>query len=386
MSEGKLPPAAQVVELLESVATHGVPSRGVAPILDVGTVEYVEFFREELVGDVAGGGASFCRFLEGPYGGGKTHVLQLLEFMAAETGLATVRIDLSQAMKIENWNQICKFIFSRMRLNLPGREIVSLPAILRALASEESVDSVRLKKARLPHSGFQSAMFYALDDRPPDDEQRNVLLDRYLLGDRVRVVDMRRHGLIGMKDPLSARNAEQVLSTVVGGLSAAGVPGTIFLFDENEQTFQGKSKRVQVAANLMRRLVDGSLDGRLRGAVAVFAVLPGFLSACSEIYPALGQRLAVPRPVEMTDPWRSPVLQVSSVSAIRSPEEFAERAVHKMLELAEHCGASKSTSTNLKESLSRASHRVLNENAGPGFRRPLMKALCTLTLRAVEEV
>jgi len=151
-------------------------------------------------------------------------------------------------------------------------------------------------------------------------------LRRFLHGERVRVSDLRKLGITGVKHPLSQRNAEQVLSTALNSLSALGVPGTVLLFDETEKAFRSPrstpSKKVRVSANLIRRLIDACSSGGLERVLVVFAVLPGFLNNCAEAYPALGQRLQMPRKAGDSAGWRSPVLPLAAVNSTASPEEF----------------------------------------------------------------
>ncbi len=91
---------------LEKLAEHGTPPPGASPIIDVGTDSFVEFFADEVIDGLIATGGSTCRFFEGAYGSGKTHLLQLLEMRARDRGMAVVRLDLSQALSLADWRLI----------------------------------------------------------------------------------------------------------------------------------------------------------------------------------------------------------------------------------------------------------------------------------------
>ena len=84
--------------------------------IDVGSGPYLEFFERELLeGFVELGGAT-CRLYEGEYGGGKTHLLQLLEDAALDRGAAVARADLSQDLHLSDWRGLVQHVLSNVRV------------------------------------------------------------------------------------------------------------------------------------------------------------------------------------------------------------------------------------------------------------------------------
>ena len=371
-----------VLDALRCVASFGIPGRHAA-LLDVGSSEYVKYFEGEVLDALVQAGGSTCRFLEGAYGSGKTHLIRLMCEAALERGLAVAEAELSRNLSLENWHGITQFVLQKIRVRADGRTVQSLPKILEFIA-ERGFRADGLSRVPVPHPGFRQGMALYLQ---PDllSTQGRRLLKRYLMGERVSVVDLRRLGIRGVKAPLSKRNAEHVMNTVATTLHAFGVPGTLLAFDENEQTLATNNsyrvpRRIHVAANLVRRLVDACPTGRVRGLVAVFAVLPGFVRQCASVYPALGQRLARPTVLKRHS-WRSPVVFVSETSSIGSPEEFLEAAVNLFAELAACVDPG---TDGLPRLLTEAGDQVLLLHAGEGYRRPLMKALADRTLAHLE--
>jgi len=220
-------------------------------------------------------------------------------------------------------------------------------------------------------------------------EERWALLRSFLLGERVRTSDLRRAGLGGIKEPLSERNAEHVLTTALNGLYAARGRGTLLLFDENEPSFRLRHTRVpraaQLAANHIRRFIDAAATGHLQGVAAVFGVLNEFLEDCNLVYPALGQRLEMSHKAGQKASWRWPVLRLDQVNTIEHPDEFVAAACERYGEIAAELGLPQHVVTELLVRLERDGRQVVESNAGWAFRRPLAKVLATSLLDALSE-
>ncbi len=370
-----------VRDVLEQIAQYGIVGGADARLVDVGTADYVACFAREVLDGLLPYGGATCRFFEGSYGSGKTHLLRLLEATARERGLAVVRTELTHDLGLEDWRPIAQHIFTSLEATITGVPVCGLSAILSALHGDHCADVDALQAARLPHAGFRAAMLHAVvASRVP------VPLRRYLSGERVRVAELRHVGVTGVKDPLSARNAELALATVLGGLSHLGLPGTLLLFDENESSFfapKAPTRKLRTAANIMRRLVDGCTTGNLAGTAAVFAVLPGFLGECSRQYPALGQRLEMPS-LRHGIGWRWPVLPVTAVTSLGEPEDFLDAARDRLASLLSGCGCDSIAVMAATRRMGEMGETVLAEHAGTGYRRPLMKQLATVALETME--
>ena len=376
------PAPEQVVELLVQLATFGVPTPDSARLLDVGTDAFVRFFEDEILDGMLPHAGATCRLFEGPYGSGKTHLLQLLELSARDRGMAVLRAELSAALGLEDARNLTQHILQSIELKTPQGTQRSLPRILEHVGRVSSAGPGELQEgANLPHPGFTTAMGLTLRPSGLSDEARD-LLARFLQGERVGAMALRKVGVHGVGHPLSARNAELVLRTVLEALPRLGIRGTILLFDETEDTFVFKRasppRRVVQAANLLRHVVDGCANGSLRSAVAVFAVLPGFLESCALAYPALGQRLQpIGRGAAMPG-WRSPVLPVEYVNTVRGAPAFLEELVRRLEHLVKLGGGSGGEALQAK--LRNAGKAALQREAGSGYRRALIKPVATAAL------
>ena len=376
--------ASTIHDALEQIAQSGVLGDANPWLTDVGSEAFVTCFEHEILDDLIQHGGSTCRFFEGSYGAGKTHLLRLLGETARARGMVIARTDLTHELGLGDWRSIAAYVLSSLEVTVAGVSARGLPNILRALAAGGTANVEALRAAHLPHTGFQAAMLRAVTvSRMPS------VLRSYLLGNRVRLSEFKQSNVRGVKDPLVPKNAEHVLSTVLGGLFHLGLPGTLLLFDENESSLFSKratvSPRLQAAANIMRRLIDGCTTGEIVGTVAVFAVLPGFLDTCAQQYPALGQRLEMPRKYSVPS-WRWPIMPVASVTSLPEAEDFLEAALVQFRSLLLDAGCDRARVEHVMGQMSAEGDAVLESQAGAGYRRPLMKRLATLALGAMEEV
>ncbi len=381
-STAPLPSIDIVRDAIEQVAQYGTLGSSNAGLFDVGTNRFISFFDSEVLDDLILSGGSTCRFFEGGYGAGKTHLLHLLEELAIARGMAIARTELSHDLPLEDWYTTTKYLLQQITIISHGQEVRGLPSIIANLRETGQAKVESLRAASLPHAGFKRAMLIA-----SQESGVSLSLTRFLLGERVNNSQLQRDGYKGIRDPLVQRNAELVLETITGGLFHLGVQGTMLLFDETEKSFVSNrlipSTKVRVAANLMRRLIDACSTGRLVGTVIGFAVLPGFLENCARVYPALGQRLEMARGEDIVPAWRWPVLPIEALSATKDRDDFLQLASRRIVELVNHCGGQGSS---LEARLVSEGRSILVAQAGSGYRRVLMKRLASIAAEHLEEV
>jgi hypothetical protein len=379
------PTAEDLIDGLEQLAQLGVPAPGLARQFDVGTGPFLSYVDDELFEQLVSHGGATCKVLEGPYGAGKSHVLQLLEDSALHRGMCVARAELSGTQHLEDWHLIAKFVLQNLEFET-GRGVVrSLPRVLEALHEIHGRGSRELQPSSLPHQGFARAMGL-ITTASSIPEGGRARLRRYLEGENVTAGDLKAHGVTGVKQPLSRRNAELVVKTVMTGLHRLGARGTLLLFDENEKTFQFSRstppKKIRVAANLLRRLIDGTANGSLSAALVVFAVLPGFIENCSLAYPALGQRLHRDSYRENVG-WRFPVLPVDGLILNDDPDAFVEAFVDRVNDVIDQIGTSLVPRLTRQAELLLVARAAAERQAGSGFRRHVVKQVATNAIRYI---
>src|SRR5665647_3390398 len=312
MDASKFPEKDKVVEMLEVLAENGIPKPETAHIIDVGTYDFLNFLNKELLENYIPAGGSTCRFFEGTYGSGKSHLLDLIEYLALENGFIVCRIGLGNDLRFENWSQIIKYILESCQMFLGGRVVRNFPNILFELQHSGFLKTEKVEIAQLPHPGFQNAILKALRTSRFEYAARENLY-RFLLGEKVTAKAMKASGLRTIKNPLAINNSEQVLITVLNAIHLLGIKGFILLFDETDKSWVLKNrnvvpKRILIASNIIRRFIDSCSLGRIKGTFAVFAVLPNFIGDCKQFYPALGERLGFETPEDREASWRWPIL------------------------------------------------------------------------------
>lgn len=371
----------EILGALEILAQYGVPRAESAHLFDVGTGPYLDYFEHEVIDSFLVQGGATCRFYEGAYGAGKTHLLQLLKTLALRKGMIVASTDLSQAIKLEDWRQITEYIMQHMEAVVAGERVRSLPDILAAMSRNGMLQLSNLQRNNTVHPGYYNALYWAAQAQHLEPDAQRCLRE-YLLGKKVSVAEFRRYNLSGIKGQLSSRNAELVLKTITSGLYMLGVPGVLLLFDENERTLNSNStvppKKHRMAANLMRRLIDGCTTGLLTGTGVLFAVLPGFLEHCSNAYPALGQRLQIVRGGLPRRAWRVPIQMLDKINVIEDQHVFMEQTIEMLMK---HVQVLSGTVVGLHELLQSAGEQVLQYNVGMGYKRELMKMLASTSLQ-----
>jgi hypothetical protein len=371
---------------LEQIATFGTAPSGAAHLVDIGTERYINYFEKEVIEDLISKGGATCKFFEGAYGAGKTHILEMLRELSFKKNLVVANTNLSQALALSDWKLITEYIFQNMEALIDGQIVRSLPEILAVWGRKDITSNIEiLKKENLPCPGFKYAMIYATQKEKLSDSLWS-LLKEHLSGRKVGALDFKKQGLNNIKESLNQRNAEYVLKTVLGGLYCLGFSGTMLLFDENEKTLsvdkRGPSRKNKIASNLMRRMIDGCVNGLMIGTAVVFAVLPGFLENCSMSYQALGQRLQIFRDENYRPSWRWPVLPVDFLNEITEEEDFLDHSIEKYVSIIEKLGGDKK---DLHSLLRENGKMVLLNNAGSGYKRVLMKTLSNIALKRLGE-
>lgn len=370
-----------LVNALEQIASFGTAPQDASHLVDVGTDGYLRYFEEEIIEDIVSCGGATCKFYEGVYGSGKSHILNMLRELAFSRGMVVASTDLSQAISFTDWKLVTEYILQNMEIRSGNQIIRSLPEILAALGEYDITPNIeKLKGEYLPCPGFVNAMIYATQKNSLDNKAWE-LLKQYLLGHKVSVVSLRDNGLMGIKGNLTKRNSEFILKTALGALYHLGTTGTLLLFDENEKTLvhssRTPSRKYKEAANLIRRMIDGCSNGLIMGAVVIFAVLPGFLENCNMYYQALGQRINIVRDGLHRPAWRWPLIPVEFINSADDPEDFLERAANLYVNIVKKIGGSVS---NLESIMLSKGQEILKSNVGSGYKRKLMKTLSNIAL------
>lgn len=366
-----------IKDLLESIISGTPPDTRYIHHIDVGTGPFLDYFSREVLDCLVLQGGATCRFFEGPYGAGKTHLLNMLFGLGLKKQLLVSQIELSNAASLRNWHTITAYILENLHFMINGKMIKGFPEILAALGGNNQIDDSKLKGKQLSHPGFANAMGKATKAHTLKESQKEMLF-RFLRGERVGAMKLREVGIQGVKNPLTQRNAELVLNTVLSGLFALGL-SVLLLIDETEtalgNTYAAKN---QMAANLMRRLVDGCSTGTIVGTAVTFTVLPGFIANCARTYQALGERLLPPRLSGTRLGWRWPVLSIEDISSVNSRQDFLEECAMRFEQLINLGGG---TIGGSKDDLRRAGREVIDHNAGISFRRDLIKRFASISLK-----
>lgn len=378
----KLIDKSNIITSLVQIAQNGTDNVEIADLIDVGTQDYMNYLEKEVIENLISKGGSTCKFIEGAYGAGKTHLLNLIYKKALSKGMPVAFTTLDSAVSFTDWKLIVEFILENIECRYEGITYKSLPEIL-SFAGEKLVNDRQkeiLKSVKLPSASFKNAILLALDRKKLNNKAWEVVKE-YLVGRKVYVQTFKAVGINNIKASLSNSNAENILKTVLSSLHILGFKGVVLLFDENERTLSGfrekTSRRDELAANLMRRLIDGCSSGALEGVLIVFSVLPDFISQVASRYEALAQRLQIIQG-EGKKGWRLPLQKVDFVNTLSNNHElFMLKMVETYLRLVRELGI---LNDNFKQELENSCKMVLIRNVGSGYKRELAKTIATMIL------
>jgi hypothetical protein len=364
---------------VESCAAHGHASSH-AWLYDVGCAEYLDFLKREVLGGMTAQGISTCRFFKGDAGTGKTHLLRLIEEAGLREGYAVAFINLQEAVSLDQWDVIAQEVFSGIRIRRDEEDIIGIDHILEYYRRDEAAP---LAQANVRNPCYRNAVAHLLTQ---DRSKADLLLTQYVKGEKVSIGALRRFGIRDVKKPLSKKNAEATLFTVLDLMPLLGtgtdrIPGTILLFDEADNTWECGRKRSMYAANCARRFIDASKNGEMKNTLACFAVLNSFLGGCID-YQALHQRLHTFDDVDGKKmPWRSHSLPVASISQAELEsagdprENFVKVLAGRCVDIISYCNG---RTEGAVEELEVVGYELMRSSAGEEYRRGVVKGMMNL--------
>jgi hypothetical protein len=381
-SRGKFenwPDVNKVRSLVENCAAHGHASSN-AWLYDVGCSDYLEFLKREILDGMTGRGISTCRFFKGDPGTGKTHILRLIEEIGLDRGFAVAFINLNRSVSLDQWDLVAKEVLSRMKIKRGDRDVVGIDNIIEFYRRK---DPGPIGNVNVRNPSYRNAMVHLMRQ---DRNEANALLTHYVKGDKVSIGELRRSGIKDVKMSLSTKNAEATLFSALDliphiGTDGDRVPGTILLFDEADNTWQGGRKRSMYAANCARRFIDASKNGEVKSTLACFAVLNSFLGGCVD-YQALHQRIHTFDDLDgKRVPWRFHSMPVALVSQLGTGAQgdprrgFVKAMAIKCVDIIEYCGGRTEGAAKDLEDLG---HDLIRASAGEEYRRGVVRGMMNL--------
>lgn len=372
-----------IITSLNKIAQNGTDDVEIADLIDVGNQDYMNYLENEVIENLIAKGGATCKFIEGAYGAGKTHLLNLIYKKALSKGMLVAFTTLDSAVSLTDWKLVVEYILENVEYRHEGITYKSLPEIL-TFAGERLVDDRQkeiLNTAKLPSASFKNAILLALNKKNLNNEAWEVVKE-YLVGRKVNVQTFKSVGINNIRASLSKSNAENILKTVLSSLHILGFKGVVLLFDENERTLSGFGERIsrrnQLAANLMRRLIDGCSSGALEGVLIVFSVLPDFISQIANRYEALAQRLQIVQGENKCVGWRLPLQKVDFVNTLSEDHKlFMVKMVEAYLRLAKNFDI---LNDDFKKEVIDTCNMVLRRNISSGYKRELAKTIATMIL------
>lgn len=294
-------------DILHRLAQHGtLDDPEVALRLSTGLDGFLKRWESEVLPFVAAGGAEL-RFVEGPYGRGKTHFLQALEVTAQRAGFVTSRVECGLQQKpFGSLEETYRVVADNMRVATPQRNgggpglggiLAGLPEAQlanyqnspRGNPAYRNLVLTYAKRGRLGgrHDAVTSSLRALLHN---DSNRRVTFRELFDAASRLGVHVPRPLGKI------TKRNAAVWLRSLLSLPRRLGYNGLVVLFDETGADLSFKSQfgsfgdHQRHLANL-RNLVDQLATGGTPGCSVVYATTRDLVEIARQDYPALSQRV-----------------------------------------------------------------------------------------------
>lgn len=276
--------------IIDALRSGVVPSAGIRE-LSVGRENWLDSVRHDL--SFVASGASKLRILSAPWGGGKTHFLQLVKESTSEFNLVVSYVVLhSREAPLDRFEIVFHKIMSG--LVFPGG--MNLESALDSWASSfpyyESAEIGNELRKLSPSLDFRAALRACLTHSQGDVvAQREVLrnIAGWLQGDSLSP-SLKK---LGVHNPIKITNVTEILGAFLRFLVCEGYAGLVVMLDEAQAvTSLTQSRRRDEANQNLRKLLDNADEHT--GLYIVFATTPGFLNdptRGAKSYPALWSRI-----------------------------------------------------------------------------------------------
>jgi hypothetical protein len=326
----------------------------------------------EVLPFIAAGGAEL-RFVEGPYGRGKTHLLQALEVAAQRAGFVTSRVECGLQQKpFGSLEETYRVVADNMSLAVPQRN-GSRPGLSGILAGSSAEQLTYYQNSPRGNPAYRNLVLTYAKRAGAGGRHDEVTqsLRALLHNDINRRVTFREFfetaWRLGVRVPrpvgkITKRNAAVWLRSLLSLPHWLGYKGLVVLFDETgadlsfKSPFGSSGDHQRHLANL-RNLVDQLATGGTPGCSVIYATTRDLVEIARQDYPALSQR--VERREEMdtfdvpTPNQRAIWCKLDELTA-PAPDtpEFFEQLGEKLLGLAMEAGVSERRLAAEKEQLS----------------------------------
>jgi hypothetical protein len=293
--------------ILQRLAQYGtLDDPQIAFRISAGLTGFLSRWEREVLPFVSAGGAEL-RFVEGPNGRGKTHLLQALEVVAQRAGFITSRVECGMRHKpFGSLQETYRAIAANMRTSsISGQgEPHGLCGVLGGLSQErfaEFLQSPRNNPAfrNLVIAYMRRAQVGATSDQVTLDLRALLrhditrwvkFSDLYETAKSLGITLQRPLGKIGK------RNAALWLRSLMALPRQLGFKGLVVLFDETgtdismRSPYGSATDHQRHLANL-RNLVDQLATGGTPGCSVVYATTRDLVQMARQDYPALSQRV-----------------------------------------------------------------------------------------------
>lgn len=289
-------------DALRQLAANGtLDEPQIAASLSTGLTGFLSRWESEILSFIATGGAEL-RFVEGPYGRGKTHFLQALEVTARRAGFVTARVECGMQHKpFASLAETYRVIADAMSAPKDDERNGASHGVSKLLAHVSTAQLQAFKAAGRSNPGFHNLVdSYARRMKAGlIQDPATLSLGALLHHDTNRHVTFadlfqRDRHLPRPLGRISKRNAAVWLRSLLTLPRQLGFRGLVVMFDETGSDLHLRIEKLrprqQHMANL-RNLVDHLATGGTPGCAVIYATTNDFIQMARVDYPAMSQRV-----------------------------------------------------------------------------------------------
>lgn len=285
---------------LETLAAIGIPpDEEFAELLSFGLDGFLEFWATETLEFLQRGGSEL-RFVQGPYGRGKTHLLFRMARLARSRGFVTAMVSCSSESKpFASAQETYRSVVPSIRF--PDSSVPEGLGLFEFLSGLSDGVAERLNANESLSPGYRHLLLDYRHRMQVDEIDHRVTSDlRNLITahpeNRVRLTDIFRldRTLRRPLGKLTKRNAMSWVRDLFTLPRILGYKGLIVLFDETGADFHlGRTNTRQQRQHLanLRNIVDCIGVGKLPGCSITYAVAADLMMIARETLPPLVQRI-----------------------------------------------------------------------------------------------
>jgi hypothetical protein len=392
----------QILEVIEKMAPTGHAPDDGCILFDIGNEKYINAIKKTYFENIFARGGSAEKFIVGPFGSGKTHLVSQICEVAREMGCVSATVALNKLTDVTSNYYIYREVAKEIRP--PGvtkrgiqglmesclEKIDQLSSIQSGGDASAAKDLVKFWITSLEDEDFESDMFsrvakQAFEAYQLNDRDKFEAACRWIGGEFDNKEISKILNISPISKPEQNRTASRVNLSLYQLIHKAGFKGTIIAFDEAEQGFEISKSKQSLLYSLMQSDIN-AINSLKKGSVLVlYAIVPAIKEGMMN-FPALQQRVQHPIPFDKNP--RAPLIEIGRSGGTSRDETVQELVsiANKLVNLAYYAAEPEIVipKQDVYAAVAKLAERTYSEDMSVSGRRILVKGTCSLLMVLID--